>query len=63
MFIEATIFLFAKIHMETLNWTGVALAVLLYSMAFFPKVIQRKYEKLNELQCKLDEIKKEKQAE
>jgi len=61
MFIEATIFLFSKVILRELTWQGFALIALLYGLAFFPKVIQKKYEQLNILNTRLEEVKKEKE--
>jgi hypothetical protein len=47
MFIEASIFLFTKVVLKDLTWQGMALIAFLYGLAFFPKVLQKKYEQIN----------------
>jgi hypothetical protein len=59
VFIEATVFLFTKVILRDLTWQGFALIAFLYGLAFFPKVIQKKYEQLDILKNKLKETEKE----
>jgi len=47
MWIVSTIYLFMKVDINQLTWPGFALIALLYGLAFFPKVIQKKYEQFN----------------
>ena len=61
MFVEATIFLFTKVVLRDLTWQGFALIAFLYGLAFFPKVIQKKYEQLNILK-KLGETQEKKEV-
>jgi hypothetical protein len=63
VFIEATVFLFIRVELKDLSWPGVAVIALLYGLAFFPKVIQKKYEQLDILNMKLQETKTEKKEE
>lgn len=62
MFVEATIFLFTKVVLRDLTWQGFALIAFLYGLAFFPKVIQSKYEQLNILNKKLGELQEKKEV-
>ena len=45
MFIVATTKLFF-VDFSTVQWPGVVLILVLYALAFFPKAVQKKFEKI-----------------
>jgi hypothetical protein len=63
MFIESTIFLFTKVVLKDLTWQGMALIAFLYGLAFFPKVIQKKYEQINILNSEVKGIEQSLESE
>ncbi len=46
MFVVSTVYLFTNVTLKELTWEGFLLVTFLFGMSFFPKTIQKKYEKL-----------------